>query len=60
MKNFIISEELANQLLAYLAERPFKEVFQMFPKLQAIQPAPDAVGVVELKEDPVLVEPVSS
>jgi hypothetical protein len=34
LKQYILSEEAINQVLAYLATRPFQEVFQIIPKLQ--------------------------
>jgi hypothetical protein len=40
MKIFLISEDLRNNLLAYLFERPFKEVAQGIANLQGLQEAP--------------------
>lgn len=33
-----ISTELAQRILSYLADRPYKEVFALIPALQAIKP----------------------
>jgi hypothetical protein len=35
---FVIDENLANQLLNYLASRPYAEVHGLVKRLQAIQP----------------------
>lgn len=37
MKNFIITEELANRILNYLAQRPFIEVAPLIQELQQIK-----------------------
>lgn len=38
MKQFEISEELANKILQYLASRPYLEVAELISKLQQIKP----------------------
>lgn len=38
MKQFEISEELANKILQYLAARPYVEVAELISKLQQINP----------------------
>lgn len=47
MKNYKISEELAQAILNYLSERPVKEVLNLFQALQQIkqieEPQPDKV-----------------
>jgi hypothetical protein len=40
-KRFVISEEFANKLLAYLAQRPYAEVFQLVQPLMALPPLDD-------------------
>lgn len=45
MKQFIITEELAQTILNYLATRPYAEVSQLVPRLQSVKP------FVEPKED---------
>lgn len=42
--NFLISQDLAQELLNYLATKPFQEVFQLINKLQQLK------KVEELKE----------
>ena len=37
--NFEISEELANQLVQYLAGRPYAEVFRLIAALQKLEEA---------------------
>lgn len=38
MKQFEITEELANKILQYLASRPYLEVAELISKLQQIKP----------------------
>lgn len=38
MKQFEISEELANLILQYLASKPYVEVAELISKLQQIKP----------------------
>lgn len=38
MKQFEITEELANKILQYLAARPYVEVAELISKLQQIKP----------------------
>lgn len=35
--NFLISQEFAQELLNYLATKPFQEVFQLINKLQQLK-----------------------
>lgn len=37
MRNYKISEELVNQVLNYLATRPYIEVFQLIQKIQQLE-----------------------
>lgn len=39
MKNFIISEQLAQAVLNYLAGQPYAQVFQMIQAIQGLQEA---------------------
>jgi len=41
MKTFIIEESLAQEILNYLASRPYIEVHEIIQKLRAIQPVPE-------------------
>ncbi len=36
--NYIISQELAQTLLNYIATKPYAEVFQLIGQLQALKP----------------------
>jgi hypothetical protein len=36
--NYIMPEELGQEILNYLVERPYKEVFVLVAKLQAMKP----------------------
>ena len=36
--NYIMPEELGQELLKYLAERPYKEVFILVMKIQSMKP----------------------
>jgi len=36
--NYIMPEELGQEILNYLVERPYKEVFILVSKLQAMKP----------------------
>jgi hypothetical protein len=38
MKQFKITEELANKILQYLASRPYLEVAELISKFQGIEP----------------------
>ena len=40
--NFLISQELAQELLNYLATKPFQEVFQLIQKLQTLKKAEES------------------
>jgi len=42
MKNYLITEEIANALLQYLGTRPFAEVNNLIQALQTVTPAPEA------------------
>lgn len=48
MKQFIIQEPLAQAILNYLAERPYKEVFQLVMAMQVLKEVPN--------EDPAIKE----
>jgi hypothetical protein len=41
MKNYIISEQLVNAVLAYLGEQKFKEVAPLINELVRVQPLED-------------------
>lgn len=36
MKNYQISEELADAILTYLAQQPYREVYQLIGRLQTL------------------------
>jgi len=38
MREFIITEELANKLLNYIVAKPYIEVFQLVQQLQTLKP----------------------
>jgi hypothetical protein len=38
MRDYIISEDLANEILQYLSDKPYKEVVLLIQKLQTIKP----------------------
>ncbi len=44
---FIISKELAEKILQYLATKPFGEVYQLVGELQKITPMNEATNEVE-------------
>ncbi len=41
MKQFLIPEALAQALLNYMAEQPYKQVFQLVIALQTLKEAPE-------------------
>ena len=43
MKQFEITEELANKILQYLAARPYLEVAELISKLQQIKPITEVI-----------------
>lgn len=50
MKEFIITEELANKLLQYLAQKPLGETLQLFTELRQLKPVEGTV------EEPIKLE----
>jgi hypothetical protein len=52
MKTLLLPEDLRDRLIAYLMERPFKEVVTGIAQLQALQEAPSYLAPPALPDEP--------